>query len=323
MKKLKKIILIAFCLVLLVTFSANSKTVIESIKNSLIMCYNSVIPSLFPFLVLSEFLISVLSTTKINPTVYLFICGLLTGFPNGTKGVCKLYSKNKISKESAVKLLYCTANASPAYIVSFIGMCILGSKSIGYIILISQFICSIMCAIGFGAFKKSIKTYPGIINLTETACNSITGSVSACLNICGYIIFFGIFADIISKLICSNSILIGILEITRGVSLINLNNSNSIILISFLVGFSGLSIIMQCINYVVKYNLPIKPIIISKFIYSFLMPAITYCLIKIVPIKYEHAINKFSSLVLLIFIIFLGFFLYIFFDKLYKRLYNK
>ncbi len=338
MSNSKKIILIIICIILFVSFSLNSKTVINSIRYSLNMCYNSVIPSLFPFFVLSEFFVSILSVTKLNPSVYLFICGLLTGFPNGTKNICNLYQENVISKENAVKLLYCTANASPAYIVTFIGISILQSKTIGYIILLSQMCCSIMCAFAFGAIKKQKITKISTIKITETACKSITGSVSSCLNVCGYIIFSGVIADValkynipdlISRLLFFipkknfNAIIIGMIEITRGITIMKKSANDFIIAISFIVGFSGLSVIMQCISCATKSKLPVKPIIVGKITYSILMPIITYCLLKLIPIKFESVTNTFASSIFIIFILFLGFFLYIVFDKSYKKLYNK
>lgn len=338
MKNCKKYFLIIACAVCLLIFSINSKVVIGSIKYSLSLCYSSVIPALFPFFVLSEFLVSLLACTRLNPTVYLFICGLLTGFPNGTKAVCKSYQNGVIEQKTAVKLLYCTANASPAYIVSFIGLCILKSKTIGFIILLAQIITSVLCAVSFKIFKNKKSCNINTISITETACNSITGSVSGCLNVCGYIIFSGVLADIaiahhipeiISKILFFvpqnyiRAIFVGLIEITRGVALLDNKNSFSIIIISIIVGFSGLSVILQCISCVVKCRLPSKPIIIGKILYSVLMPAITFCLLKVIPITYSKSYNVLSSLIMTIFIIFLAIFLYIFFDKSYKRLYNK
>ncbi len=338
MKNSKKYTLIIASIITLLIFSINSKIVVNSIKYSLTLCYDSVIPALFPFFVLSEFFVSLLACTRLNPTVYLFICGLLTGFPNGTKAVCKLYQNNTIERKTAVKLLYCTANASPAYIVSFIGLCVLKSRTIGIIVFLAQIITSVLCAISFKTFTNK-KTYNiNTISVTETACNSITGSVSGCLNVCGYIIFSGVLADIaiaynipeiVSKILFFlpskylNIIIVGFIEITRGISLLGDKNISSIILISIIVGFSGLSVILQCISCAVKNGLPYKPIILGKIIYSVLMPIITFCLLKIIPIRYQQPHNPLSSLILIIFIVFLAIFLYIFFDKSYKRLYNK
>lgn len=338
MNKQKKYFLIITSAACILVFSMNSKIVMNSIKYSLELCYNSVIPALFPFFVLSEFFISLLACTKLNPTVYLFVSGLLTGFPNGTKSVCRLYQNGTIDKKTAVKLLYCTANASPAYIISFIGLCILKSRAIGIIIFLSQVITSLLCAISFKAFQKNKLYNISTICITETACNSITGSVSGCLNVCGYIIFSGIFADIaiayklpeiISKLLffipknIINAVFIGGIEITRGIGLIDIENGFSVIIVSIIIGFSGLSVMLQCVNCSVKSKLPSKPIIFGKIIYSFMMPLISFCLLKIIPITYNKSFNTLSSLIMIIFLIFLAIFLYIFFDKSYKRLYNK
>lgn len=329
MKTKKAYIIIFLLLIVILLFSIFNTTVTTSVKKSLVMCYSSVIPSLFPFFVLAEFITAVFMTTSLNPSIFAFISGLICGFPTGTQNICNLYKSNKISKEKAISLLHCTANASPAYIVAFVGICLIKSKSVGYILLISQIICSIICAICFKVFKANRTTNISLINVAQIATKSVVGSVSSILNVCGYIVFMGIFADISAILIPDTvsrsikSIIYGLIEITRGIESLDFTKKSSVIIASFIIGFSGVSVIFQCISCAKQAELPILPLIKGKVIYAILMPFITYIVIKIIPITFETPSFLLATAIFVVFLIFLFVFMYIVFDKLYRSLYNK
>lgn len=343
MKKKKLILTISIAILLVLLFSVFESTVIDSVKHSLNMCYTSVIPSLFPFFILCEFIMALLSQFRSSGTVPVYLSSLVTGFPTGVKNVCTLYKNGVIDRKRATALLHCTANASPAYIVAFIGICIIKSRKAGIILLISQVLSSFACAVFFGCFKRTEKVSSriNVINITDVACESISSSVSACLYVCGYIIFFGVIADIVSVLgipdiIASilpyfpkeqiNSTVIGLIELTRGISMLDFTSQSAIITAAVILGFSGISVILQCISQTVKAKLPKMPIITGKLIYTLLMPLITSCIVKIMPISDTEAIRANSDILnltlFLTFILFCIVFIYIIFDKTNKRLYN-
>ena len=329
MKNKKAYLIITILIAIIILFSVFNATVSSSVKASLYMCYNSVIPALFPFFVLAEFITSIFMATNLNPYVFAFISGLISGFPTGTQNVCNLYKNNKITKEKATALLHSTANASPAYVVAFVGACLIKSKSIGYILLLSQIICSIICACSFKVFKKSKTTNITLLNVTEIATKSVVGSVSAILNVCGYIVFMGIFADIAAKIIPSfiptniKGIVYGSIEITRGITVLDFSNSSAILIAAFIIGFSGISVILQCVSCAKQAGLPCMPIVKGKIIYAVLMPLITFVITKIIPITFSSPSFILGSVIFVIFLLFLFVFIYIIFDKMYKSLYNK
>ncbi len=338
MRKNKNIFLIVTVAFVIILFSINTTTILASITHSLKLCASSVIPALFPFFVLSEFLISLVAGTGANPTVFALICGMMTGFPTGTKNVCSLYRENKIDKKTATALLYCTANASPAYIVSFIGVCMIGSKNAGIILLVSQCICALVCFFALKGYKKTPKNHYSVINLTDVACSAINGSVTGCLNVCGYIIFMGAIADIViqykipdlfAKIFfylpenCVKAVVIGFFEISRGIEAVDFSKSYAVVTSAVIIGFSGVSIILQCINCANDVNLPKLPILKGKLIYAFTMPFIAYTLSDLFPISFYKPSKMFGKTIFLIFILFFAVFLYIIFDKSFKKLYNR
>ena len=341
MKRIKITIITSTIILLTLIFSLNSEVVTSSIKFSIKLCYNSVIPSLFPFFILCEFLMLTIGGAFTNTTLMAFSTSLITGFPTGIKNVCSLYENRDIDKTTAVSLLHCTANASPAYIVSFIGGCILKDRTSGLILLISQFFCALSCSVFFGCFKirNQKRRVSGVINVTDADCKSISDSVISCIYVCGYITFFGLIADIfidigipdiIARLLfflpsnAVKSVSIGFIEITRGLMM---TESDNIVIAAIITSFSGISVIMQCINCTIKSRLPSVPVISGKIAYTLVMPVMAVFLEKLIPkshAPHETTYSPFVSFV--IFILFISFciiLIYNIFDKSSKRIYNK
>ena len=337
MRKIKTISFLLLCITVFVLFYLFGSTVTESIKHSLKMCYSSIIPSLFPYFIISQITISVLKSTKISPALYAFVCSLLSGYPNGTASVCTLYNEGIIKRKNAVALLFCTANASPAFIVSFVGICILKSKTAGTVIMISQLISALCC---FFVFRTNTITLPrpSVFKFSEVLTNSISKSVEGTLQVCGSITFMGVIADLIihfkidllilkilffipTKIL--RPILIGMIELTRGISLVDFTDKTAFITASVIVGFSGISIILQCAKHANCSKLPVYPIIINKLIYAITMPAITAIILNFNDITYITQKNNTKTVIFSIIIIFSILFLYLFFDKYIFKIYNK
>ena len=333
MRKIKQITLTLFIFVTIVVFSVMGKTVSESVKSSLELCFFAVIPSLFPFFILSEFLMQIVSCASKRVTVTAFATGLLTGFPAGVNNVCRLYEQKTIDKSTATSLLYCTANASPAYVVTFIGTHIIKSKQAGVALLIAQIITAFACAVFFRCFKNTESKSCGVIHISEAISKAITSSVINCLYVCGYIVLFGILADIVSGFtgVIVNarikSIIIGAIEITRGMETIDFRENGAIVTAAIILGFSGISVIMQCINCAIKAGLSPKPIITGKLIYTFIMPGIAYIIYKLMPKAsnntFKGSENIWSVITVIAFLLLCVVAIYNIFDKSKEKLYNR
>ena len=156
--KLKNILnIVIFCISLSVLLIF-SKDNFENVKKSVSIFISSIIPSLFPFIFFTEFILNtdILGTIqktcgkflskffniseKSSPAV---ITGFLCGFPMGAKTVSKLYEDSEISKYEADKLLLFINNCNPAFILSTIGIGIFHNIYIGILLAISHYISSI------------------------------------------------------------------------------------------------------------------------------------------------------------------------------------
>lgn len=82
-------------------------------------------------------------------------------------------------------------------------------------------------------------------------------------------------------------IMSGIIELTNGVSLITSiatkNISINIVLCAFLLGFGGISVLLQVLSIISKTDLSIKKYIIGKLLQGIIAATYTYILITILP----------------------------------------
>ena len=109
------------------------KESLESVSRGLALWYRSVLPVLFPFMILSGLtvrsgLIEQLPGWLIRPVCRLFRCsasgsfaiviGFLCGFPMGAKVTHDLHAKHRISDQEAVFLYRFVNNVSPAFLLT-------------------------------------------------------------------------------------------------------------------------------------------------------------------------------------------------------------
>lgn len=263
---------------------------ITSCKNALSLCFFRVIPTLFPFAVLSNLIFSsniprylgkIFEKTfprlmKISaPSVSAVIAGSLFGFPLGTKSAVSLYEEKFISKKECERLICFCSNTGPAFVLGVVGSAI-GNPKIAFCIYLCQIISSLIIAL-FLRDSNHIETVrentskKNISLLSIPA--SITSAVLPILNICAFVCFFSFISASVENLlknVCSNDLLYaavsGFIELTNGIerlSYLPLNNT-TVYLASFFVGFSGLSVILQSINIFAEYRINSTKFILSK-----------------------------------------------------------
>lgn len=321
--------------VFLLTLLIFSKDNFESVKKSVSIFISNIIPSLFPFIFFTEFILNTdILTTIQNSTGKIFsklfsvtkkaspaiITGFLCGFPMGAKTVASLYEKDEISREESENLLKFINNCNPAFILSTIGIGILYNIKLGLVLALSHYLASILIGILF-CKKHSLN----IIHKNEVNLNSfdkinlnlkqnLFEIVKKCIKntlvtlgmILGFMIIFNLLFCILSKfLIMLNinnnviSILSGIFEVTTGVKNVyesSLNLKIKLVFISFLLGFSGLCIICQIYSTISKYKFSFKKLLASKFIHGIFSMGITYILINYTNIFNIDTVNVYSQI---------------------------
>lgn len=335
------LLLFIFILILLITLGNIN---FKSVKNTTDIFLSSVFPSLFPFILFTEITLKTNIISEIanylsfiprlfklsNNSAMPILIGFLCGFPSGAKAVDTMLQNKQITKNDALILISFVNNCSPIFILTTVGIAMLSSIQIGFILLLSHFISSILIGIFYSRIqsyniihkknrilnrymqnmsKINEKSNTFIPNLSkfEIIQKSILNSFITLGYILGFMIIFNLIADIFYT--CLNNtiftdntyilnIISGIFEVTRGAHEIS-NYSiclSSILTIAFLLGFSGLSIIFQIKSCLKNINISLKKLIIFKLFHGILSVLIAYILLKYTNILNMSNLSVFSNI---------------------------
>lgn len=249
---------------------------------------------------------------------YAFLMGMISGYPVGAKIVCHLREKGLCTKDEGERMLAFTNNSGPLFIIGTVGISLFGNQTIGIILLITHILACITVGVLFGFTKKNEnikwdrynvknrnseeKTLGGILG------DSIKNAISTILIIGGFVVIFSIIIsilnnsyilDMLSKFISpvltdfginfefTKPILAGIIELTNGLKLVSetaiVNYNLSIIISAFLLGFGGISILLQVSSIVAKTDLSIKKYVIGKFLQGIFASIYVFLIINFFP----------------------------------------
>ena len=316
MKKLSNYIITILILLFAIGLIVFSSSNVIIINNSFELFINTVFPSLFPFLIVVE----LLSYTFLIPFItskfgivmerifnlpkiasYPFIMGLFSGYPVGAKIVTNLRLENKISKYDGNRLLIFTNNPGPMFVIGSVGIGFFCNKSIGFLLLLVQFISCLITTFCVGHFFNAKKRNDSIDYSKELSIESFGEIISTSIKnafytlsiVCGFILLFSLIismlqeSKIISIFFFNNKFLeyifLGMLETTSGIKLITsltyISIKIKLIITAFFLSFGGISVLLQVWSIISKTDLSIKPYIIGKIFNGLISSAIILLLL--------------------------------------------
>ncbi|MCT4687383.1 hypothetical protein [Vallitalea sp.] len=296
-KASKSFIINMILIILLLTILVLPKTSMEAAKNGLLLWFNVIIPTLFPFILLSNLIINTNIINYINyiftrimarlfnlPGVagYALITGLLSGYPVGAKITADLLNKKVITLTQAQYMLTFCNNASPMFIIGFIATGLLDNSRIGIFMLITIYTANLITAFIYRViYGKSLP----IINKSTLLLKAkksinfslfddcIMNAINLIVKIGGYIIFFSIILNCFYLIPIKNSIvkdfLFSLIELSNGSKiLVNCNSSIQVtfVLLCTLVSFGSFSVHAQTASVLADTKLNIDKYILSKTI---------------------------------------------------------
>lgn len=265
--------------------------------SGLTLWFRQVLPTLLPFSILSNLLVSSHLFEEIErkfkknkpqkyplsfPEVFIIFCGFLFGFPIGSKLTADMYERNLISKSRAQTLLCFTNNLSPVFLCTFVCQNQLHLPQLTSLLLFVVFfppftlgLAQLLSGSGqpVNAQKKAASRFCINMKIIDAG---ILCSFETLIKLCGYIVIFSINANMLA--LCDRlpatirCLLTGTLEVTTGIYTladINFSDERKLLLSVFLLSFGGLSGIAQTNSVINENDLSIKNYCIQKIIYSF------------------------------------------------------
>lgn len=189
-----------------------SDTSAAAAKEGLELCFNVIIPSLFPFFVMSSLVVELGFAEKLGRLfepimrplfnvsgvcAAAFVLGFIGGYPVGAKTAIALYKNGSIGKSEAERLLSFCNNSGPAFIFGVVGAGIFSSSLVGLLLYCVHMLASVIVGIIFRGWGKTSAKKSSARRVRVTAVSystaftqSVTGSFSSMLNICAFVVLF-------------------------------------------------------------------------------------------------------------------------------------
>ena len=286
------LLIIAFC-----TFAVllmNPDIAIGYVRQGLRLCAKTVIPSLFPFMVLSGMFVELgcadlLSRIFAKPMAFLFgisgagsaapLMGALCGFPVGAATAKRLCDSGRISGEEMERLLTFSNNPSSAFLISAVGSTLWSCPDFGVVLYVIQIIASIVIGVAF-RFLMPIKKNEdhhfseqrqtiGVRIFSKV----IAESAVSMLNVCALVLFFASMVGALVSVIESfgtgqllKTFIYGFFEMTgaTGEAAKILPKETGMVITALICGWSGLSVHFQVISICSDKNISFAPYFAAK-----------------------------------------------------------
>lgn len=248
MNMMKKILYFSVILILLAFLLADPAHAVDASRAGLMLWFHTLVPTLLPFLILSNLLIAMDGVSYLTRFLYpvlhrLFGCsrngcfciasGFLCGYPVGAKLAGDLTREGRVTPEEGNYLLAFCNNASPAFLI---GYCLTDSLKRPDLLaptLMIVYGAPLLLAV----FLRRKRVFPDPYIEKETSRSQISfkivdvcmmNGLESILKLGCYIILFSMLARLLIQIPCPSSfvtcISAGILEMTNGIALVTADN---------------------------------------------------------------------------------------------------
>lgn len=244
----------------------DARTALAGAKEGVMLCLYSVVPSLFPFFIVSVMLTGSLTGKNIHflrplgklcgipkGAESILLLGLLGGYPVGAQSVADAYKQGQLERNDALRLLGFCCNAGPAFLFGMIAP-LFSSPVIPW-------------ALWFIHILSSLIVGAVLPNKQHTACklssaattslpHAVERSLRIMANVCGWVIAFRVILAVLNRWILwifplEWQILIsGLLELSNGcLALRSLpSEASRFIICSAILACGGLCVGMQTVS---------------------------------------------------------------------------
>ena len=289
------------------------------VSDSIGLCISSVVPSLFLFTVIANFMVNTRIFEILSRPLHwfskfvfnlsgdefcVFLLSLVSGYPVGATLILKMLKLGQISRKRAETLLQFCVSAGPAFILISVGEIALGHRSDGYRLLFAHTLSSVLLCFFYGLFGRlksnnsttctlqhTIKTPPQTV--AESFVNSAIDASKAMLSICTFVIVFGAVGRLITTDIpflspFSVNLLRGLVEVTKGVQLFG---RGRLALMAFFLGFGGISVHFQILSIMSSAKCRYWPLLLSRLAHGGLSAGVIF-IMELVSPRYIDTLSQ-------------------------------
>lgn len=269
---------------------------LESARKGFTLWVEAVLPSLLPFFICANFMISIGIPNMIGrfferffqrifgvpgSSAFVFIISISSGYPMGPKLIGDMGRRGEITIDDARKMLSFCSTSGPLFMLGTVGVGMLHSPLAGVVIAVSHYLGAFVNGILFNlisrkkdrrnvTFKKSRRFIRSEKrNLLELFTDSILSSLKTLGIICCYLVIFTIIADYLelSGILdflshdYQKGLLKGLLEMTVGSYELSLSSEIAMkmkcVLATFMISFGGFSTLAQSMSVLYGLNISV------------------------------------------------------------------
>lgn len=261
-------------------------------RDALLLSAGTVIPALFPFMVLSGIAVSrdvFTSCSRFLPlhkparlppdAASVILLGFIGGAPVGAVAACRLYEKGRLSRRDAVRLCSLVSNPSPPFFFSTVAVW-WGAPLFGIFLWITSFLIGLLLCRWLPSQGDtpppsplpSVREEP-LESLSGSFCRSVSDAASTCLIIAAYTVFFRTSAAVLASFFPALSVPLSmVFEFTSGaVSGAGMGGMLGGAVTGFSLGFLGLSVFMQICAAAAPVGLPTARIFVTRLLHGILL----------------------------------------------------
>ena len=281
---------------LFVMIAASAQTV-AACREGLRLCVELILPSLFPFFVLSALLgklgLPGLLGKRLAPLgerlfhvsgagFTAFFMGLLGGYPLGAAYIANLTESGQVSDREASRLLAFCNNSGPAFFVGALGTGVFGSVQIGLLLYAVHMAAALLTGLIFrgknNASDSAVLPMPPL-PFSKAIPEAVRQAVSASLNVCGFVVCFAVFTGLLDakgflslvaghlavwtgqSLPWCRALLKGFLELGGGIGALRglPSTPENLALAAALMGWGGLSVQFQTLSLIADRDIKSAP----------------------------------------------------------------
>lgn len=284
----------------------------EGISSGILLCGERLIPSLLPFMILSSYLFHSGAMETVSALISpftrhilrlpqccggVFLLSLISGYPVGARLTASLVEKGEIDPKTAERLLCCSINGGPAFLICAVGERMLGDRTVGVILFVASVSASVITMILLG-FPHPVTPRQALkkpkLRFFDPLVQAVSESTGGMLGLCGFVLCFSALTELFSFFLGNPekntpfhflfSFICGIFEVTCGTAELSSHRDLLGILgISSLLSFSGISVLAQAGFFLRKKGVSLKGFLMARLIHIPLSMGITWGLCRLFP----------------------------------------
>lgn len=304
----------ALCALFVLIFA--SSQAISCAAWGLRLCWELILPSLFPFFVVSG-LLRLLGFPELagrrlaeparrwlhvsGEGATALLVGLTGGYPLGAAYLGGLQEQGRVSTDEAERLLGFCNNSGPAFLVGAVGSGIFGSARLGLLLYMSHVLAALLTGLLLGTSRRppagrtALRPAPAL-PFSRALPEAVREAVLASLNVCGFVVCFSVFTGLqdslgllplLAQRLSSLSgwdvpscraLLTGFWELGGGIgSLRGLSPSpGHLALVAGLVGWGGVSVHFQTLSVLADSEIKSSPHLAGRIMSALLGAALAY-----------------------------------------------